>query len=81
MWGCTSKSGAARQVSHRAKRNKAQNHAISGEIKRDDTRKVWVSRFDDQFIRLAESFGLTPEAFERKLKVERGMAKLAHKYA
>lgn len=81
MWGCTSASGAARQVSHRQKRDKAQNRAITGPIKRDPTRKVWVSRFDDQFIRLADSFGLTPEEFERKLKVERGIAKLAHKYA
>lgn len=68
-------------VRHRQKRDKSQNHAISGAIKRDDTRKVWVSRFTDEFVRIAESFGMKPEEFERKLKIERGMAKLARKFA
>jgi len=81
MWGCTALNGAARQVSHRQKRDKSQNHAITGPIKRDPTRKVWVSRFTDEFVRIAETFGMSPEEFERKLKVERGMAKLARKFA
>ncbi len=81
MWGCTSPSGAARVVSGRKKRDKSQNHAIRDVIPRDNTRKVWVSRFEDQFVHIAESFGLSPEEFERKLKVERGIAKLARKFA
>ena len=80
MFGCTRRDGSAVTNPHKKPRDKAQNRAFAGELRRDRTWRV-EPRFDDQFVLIAESFGLTPEEFERKLKVERGIAKLARKFA
>lgn len=62
------------------RRDPAQNKAYADVLRRDRTYRV-EPRFDDQFVRLAESFDMTPEEFERKLKTERALMRLARHYA
>lgn len=77
MWGHTDKSGAARPCGSRSrrKRDKAANKAPVGALSRDRVRRKEPA-FDEQFLSLAESFGLTPAEFMAKLTMERKLQKL-----
>lgn len=77
MWGHTDKSGTARPCGSgaRRRRDKAANKAPTGALSRDKVRRL-EPMFDEQFLSLAESFGLTPAEFMAKLTVERKLQKL-----